>query len=113
MNAPITPPSNRMVRPGQRSRCARVAARSGMPTPAKTTCPSLSWRALRMASNSAGVGGCALSVVNGPSRASRSQDFVHSDQTEEIRPRFRTVHEPVQILLDPLDRILVHQTDVI
>src|SRR5215467_7753229 len=54
-NAPITPPSYRMVRPGAWTRCARVAANSGMPTPAKTTCPSRSSRALTTASNSLAV----------------------------------------------------------
>ena len=53
--APMTPPSNRMVRPGQRRRCASVAASSGMPTPANTTWPSLSCRALRIVSSSLAV----------------------------------------------------------
>src|SRR5580693_783720 len=94
-NAPITPPSNRIVRPGHRSLCASVAARSGMPTPAKTTCPSLSWRALRTASSSAAVGGPALRVVNEPPRPRGAEQLVHADQTEEFIPGSRTIDETV------------------
>ena len=52
---PSTPPSNRMVRPGACSRCARVAASRGTPTPAKTTLPSSRMRALMMVSSSAAL----------------------------------------------------------
>jgi hypothetical protein len=55
MKAPMTPPSNRMVRPGACSRCAKVAARSGIPTPANTTCPSRNNLALITASSSLAV----------------------------------------------------------
>src|ERR1043166_7577621 len=110
MKAPITPPSNRIVRPGQRSRCASVAARSGMPTPANTTWPSSSCRALRMVSSSAAV--WPLSIVNALPGARRFEQLVDPDQGEKLAPRFRRVDEAVQVLLHPVERILVHQRDV-
>src|SRR3974390_185219 len=113
MTAPITPPSNRMVRPGQRRRCAKVAARSGMPTPANTTWPSLSWRALRMVSSSAAVWPCALSIVDALSGTRCFEQFVHSDQGKKIAPAFRTIDEFFQILLHPGHGLLVHQADIV
>src|SRR5947209_14190904 len=113
MNAPMTPPSNKIVKPGQRRRWASVAARSGMPTPAKTTCPSLSWRALKMVSSSAAVWLCGLSIVNAPPPASRFEQFVDTNQCQKLIPRFRPVDEALKILLCSLDRILVHQIDVV
>src|SRR6266508_4026565 len=112
MKAPITPPSNRMVRPGQRSRWASVAARSGMPTPANTSWPSSSWRALKMVSSSAAVWLWALSIVNALPGARRFEQLVDPDQTEKLAPRFRRVDEAVHVLLHPIDGILVHQRDV-
>src|SRR5262249_26695050 len=101
MKAPITPPSNRIVSPGQRRRWASVAANSGMPTPANTTCPSSSWRALRIVSSSAAVWACALSIVDALPGARRFQQFVDADQGEELVPRFRPVDEALEILLHP------------
>src|SRR5271166_7065039 len=113
MKAPITSPSNRMVRPGQRRRCASVAASSGMPTPANTTCPSLSWRALRIVSNSAAVWLCALSIVDAVSGAGRFEQLVHPDQSEELVPRLRPIDVLIEILRHTLDRLLVHQSHIV
>src|SRR5262249_4327126 len=113
MNAPITPPSNRIVSPGQRSRCASVAAKSGMPTPANTTCPSLSWRALRVVSSSAALEPCFLSIVNALPGAGRLEQFVDPDQGQKFAPRFRSVDEALDVLLHPFDGIVVHQRHVI
>ena len=41
MKGPMVPPSKRIVSPAPKRRWASVAARSGMPMPAKTTWPSL------------------------------------------------------------------------
>src|SRR5690348_68628 len=112
MNAPTTPPSNRMVRPGPCSRCASVAASSGIPTPANTTCPSLSWRALRIASSSPAVY-AALCVIDGRPRTRRVQDFLHPNQVEKFGPRFWPINETVEIFTHAADRILVHEIDVI
>src|SRR5260370_18431711 len=113
MKAPIPPPSNRIVKPGQRRRCASVAARSGMPTPANTSCPSLSWRALKIASSSVAVWLCALSIVNARSGARRFEQFVRPDQSEKFAPRFRPVDERFKILLHACHRLLVHQSDIV
>src|SRR5262249_48224514 len=99
MKAPITPPSNRIVRPGQRSRWASVAARSGMPRPANTPCPSLSWRALRMVSSSAAVWLWCLGIVDALPGARRLDELVNVDQGEERVPRFRPVDEALEIVL--------------
>src|SRR5438874_3552731 len=112
MKAPITPPSNRMVRPGQRSRCASVAASSGMPTPANTTCPSSSCRALRMVSSSAALWFAGLCIVDAPAGARRLQQLVEPDQLQELGPRFRGVDEAVEIFLHTLDGVAVHQLDI-
>src|SRR2546421_8905335 len=114
MKAPMTPPSNRMVSPGQRRRCARVAASSGMPTPANTVCPSLSWRALRMVSSSAAVCSCArLSIIDALPGARRFEQLVHPDQGEEVAPRFGAVDELVEVVLHSLGRLLVHQSHIV
>src|SRR5215469_4040147 len=113
MKAPITPPSNRMVRPGQRRRCASVAASSGMPTPANTTCPSLSWRALRIVSSSAAVWVCALSIVNARSCACCFHELVEPDEVEELVPRFGPQHAALEILPHAVDRVFVDQLDVL
>src|SRR5437588_3997885 len=113
MKAPITPPSNRMVRPGQRRRCASVAAKSGMPTPANTTWPSPSWRALKIVSSSAAVWLWGLSIVNALSGARRLQQLVHSDQREKFAPRSRPIDVLVEILRHALDRLRVHQPDIL
>src|SRR5262249_47180158 len=113
MNAPITPPSNRMVSPGQRRRCASVAARSGMPTPANTTCPSLSWRALKIVSSSAAVWLWALSIVDALSRARRFEQLVHPDQSKKFAPRLRAIDMAFEVLRHAVDRILVHQIHVL
>src|SRR5271166_5468113 len=113
MKAPITSPSNRMVRPGQRRRCASVAASSGMPTPANTTCPSLSWRALKIASSSAAVWLCGLSIINARSGARSFQQFLHPEQGEKRTPGFRPIDELVEILLHAANRLLVDQPDIL
>src|SRR6516165_5118770 len=113
MKAPITPPSNRMVRPGQRRRCASVAASSGMPTPANTTCPSPSWRALRIVSSSAAVWLCGLGIVDALSGASRLKQLVHPDQGEKLAPRFRPIDIAIEVFGHAPDRFLVHQPDVV
>src|SRR5262245_38720765 len=102
-----------MVRLGQCRRCASVAARSGMPTPAKTTCPSPSWRALRMVSNSAAVWLCMLGIVDALPGASRLEQLIGPDQGEEFVPRFRPVDEPLEVLLHAVDRVAVHQFRVV
>src|SRR5688572_7958963 len=84
-----------------------------MPTPANTTCPSLSWRALRMVSNSAAVWLCILSIVNALPCARRFQQFVDADHGEKFRPGFWAVNETVEILLHSRNRILVHQFDIV
>src|SRR5690242_3047730 len=86
INAPITPPSKRMVSPGQARRCAKVAARSGMPTPANTTCPSLSWRALRTVSSSAAVYVVPSLIVDARPGARRLQQLADTDQREKLDP---------------------------
>src|SRR5260370_32202219 len=98
MNAPITPPSNRIVSPGQRSRCASVAAKSGMPTPANTTCPLLSCRALMMVSSSSAVYLRFSSIVDVLPGAPRLEQLLDPDQGEHLAPRFRTVAEGVHVL---------------
>src|SRR3954449_12474742 len=114
MNAPMTPPSNRIVRPGHRVRCASVAASSGMPTPANTTCPSLSCRALRIArSSAADTAGGALSVVNGPPRASGREQLIQADQIEKRRPRLRAVDVAIEILAHAVHWIAVGQAHVV
>src|SRR5262249_20175679 len=113
MNAPITPPSKRIVSPGQRSRCASVAAKSGIPTPANTTCPSLSCRALRMVSSSAAVQLCFSSIVDAFPGARRLEQFFDSDQGQKVTPRFRSINETVHVLLHAFDRIAIHQRHVI
>src|ERR1041385_7576140 len=79
-NAPITPPSKRIVSPGHRRRCASVAAKSGMPTPANTTCPSLSCRALRMARISDAVYWDDLVIENALALAGCRHDFLGTDE---------------------------------
>src|SRR5215472_10891380 len=86
-NAPITPPSNRMVRPGAWARCARVAASSGMPTPAKTTCPSSSSRALTTASSSLAVQAEALVIIDAPAAPARIEQLLEAQQVEVLGPR--------------------------
>src|SRR5215470_1218739 len=113
MNAPITPPSKRIVRPGHRSCCASVAARSGMPTPANTTCPSRSCRALSTASNSAAVTHVSLRIVERPPRPCRLEQLAHTDEFEELRPRPRAVDETFEVLAHAADRIVVHEADVV
>src|SRR5262249_33863284 len=110
MKAPITPPSNRMVRPGQRKRCAKVAASSGMPTPANTTCPSCSWRALRMVNSSAAVWWAwVLSIIDALPGARGLDQAVDPDQAEELVPGLRRVDETLEVLLHARHRIAVHQ----
>src|SRR6266700_6164881 len=113
MNAPMTPPSNRMVRPGQRRRCAKVAASSGMPTPANTTWPSSSCRALKIVSSSAALWSVVLVIVDAFPGAGRFQQLVEADEVQELGPRFRPVNAPIKVLLHALDRIPVHQVDVV
>src|SRR5215210_7020834 len=110
--APITPPSNRMVSPGQSSRWASVAARSGMPTPANTTWPFLSSRALRIVSSSAAVWLRASIIVDAPPLADGVEDFFQPDEVEECGPGFRPVDVAVEVFLHAADRVLVHQADV-
>src|SRR5215471_1997598 len=112
MKAPITPPSKRIVRPGPWSRWAKVAASSGMPTPANTTCPSFNWRALRTASSSLAVY-ADLCVIDRRSRPRGLQDLVDPDEIEKRGPGFRPVHEPIEIFVHPGDRIVVYEVDVI
>src|SRR5262245_712840 len=102
-----------MVRPGQCRRCASVAARSGMPTPANTTCPSPSCRALSMVSNSAAVWLWLLGIVDALPGASRLEQLISPDQGEEFVPRLRLVNEPLEILLHAVDRVAVHQSRVV
>src|SRR4029453_3000290 len=113
MKAPITPPSNRMVNPGQRSRCARVAASSGMPTPATTTCPSVSWRGLRVGGSAGAVYLGFLSIVDALPGARRLEQFLDSDQGEKFAPRFRSVDVAFHVLLHPFDGMVVHKRPVI
>src|SRR5215467_9143991 len=98
MKAPITPPSNRMVSPGQRSRCASVAASKGMPMPAKTTWPSLSCRALRIASVSEAVWRRSV-IENAPAPAACTDDFLHADLRQELVPVLRAVDVLVEVFL--------------
>src|SRR3954470_23603357 len=105
--APITPPSNRMVSPGQRSRCASVAARSGMPIPANTTWPSLSCRALRIASVSDAVWRSVSVIENAPAPAAYGDDFFDADHRQELVPVLRAVDVVVEIFLHAADRIAV------
>src|SRR6516165_6933688 len=102
INAPMTPPSKRMVRPGACSRCANVAANSGMPTPANTTCPSRNSRALMTASSSLAVSSSALVVINADSAASRGKQFFEPDQLEVLSPRLRTVEIALEVGPDAL-----------
>src|SRR5579884_2783524 len=97
MKAPMTPPSNRIVSPGQPRRCANVAASNGMPTPANTTCPSFSWRALRTVSSSAAVYGRPSRIVDAHAGAPRLQQLVDADQRQEVDPRFRAIDKTVEV----------------
>src|SRR5437868_12306642 len=101
-----------MVRPGQRVRCASVAANSGTPTPANTTWPSFNWRALRIESSSAVVWWDGLVIEDAPSAARCVQDFFHADHREKFRPRFRAMNIVVEIALHTADRVLVHLRDI-
>src|SRR5689334_10701970 len=102
MNAPMTPPSNRIVRPGACSRCASVAARSGIPTPANTTWPSRKSRALITAISSLALQSGASIVMDGGPAAARVEQFFEPEQVEVFGPRFRAVEIAVEIGLDAL-----------
>src|SRR6516164_1148561 len=106
MNAPITPPSKRMVRPGACSRCARVAASSGMPTPAKTTCPSRSIRALITARSSLAVQAEPLVVMDAPPAATSLEQFVEAEQTQILGPRLWLIKIALEVVLAALIGVL-------
>src|SRR4030081_2027754 len=84
-----------------------------MPTPANTTCPSPSWRALKMVSNSAAVWLCILSIVDALPGAGRFEQLVGPDHGEKLVPRLRPVNEPLKILPHAIDRLAVHQFHVV
>src|ERR1044072_2580742 len=109
--APITPPSNRIVSPGQSSRWSNVAARSGMPAPASSTCPFLSSRALKIVSSSAAVWLHASVIVDAPPLAGRIEDLLEADEVEEPGPGLRPVDVAVEVFLHAADRVLVHEAD--
>src|SRR5271169_124034 len=106
INAPITPPSKRMVRPGACSLCAKVAASSGMPTPAKTTCPSRSSRALITARSSLAVQAAPLVVIDAPPAAARLEQFVEAEQTQVLGPRLWLVEIALEVVLAALVGVL-------
>ena len=72
-------PSKRIVSPGAGSLCARVAAKRGMPTPAKTTCPSFNARALIIQSSSEEVKELELIVINTSPSLRCIENFIYSD----------------------------------
>src|SRR5271156_394698 len=106
IKAPITPPSKRMVRPGACSLCARVAASSGIPTPAKTTCPSRSSRALITARSSLAVQAEALVIIDAPPAAACLEQFVEAEQTEVLGPRLWLIEIALEVVLAALVGIL-------
>src|SRR5216684_2605149 len=95
--APMMPPSNRMVRPGACSRCAKVAANSGMPTPANTTWPSRSSRALITARSSLAVHRAALVVIDAFPAAACIEQLLEPEEVEILGPRFRAVKIAVEV----------------
>src|SRR3954451_20552062 len=105
--APITPPSNRMVRPGQRRRWASVAASKGTPTPAKTTCPSFNCRALRIILSSEAEWLVVSVIENAPAPTARRHDFINADQRKEFVPVYRSVDVLIEVLLHAADRVPV------
>src|SRR6516162_2558949 len=106
INAPITPPSKRIVRPGAWSLCARVAASSGMPTPAKTTCPSRKSRALITARSSLAVQAELLVVIDAPPAAARLEQFVEAEQTQILGPRLWRIEIAFEVFLAALVGVL-------
>src|SRR5208282_859016 len=106
INAPITPPSKRMVRPGACSLCARVAASNGMPTPAKTTCPSRSSRALITARSSLAVQVAGSVVIDAPPAPARIEQFVEAEQTQVFGPRLWTIEIALEVVLAALVGVL-------
>src|SRR5262249_42098415 len=116
--APIVPPSNRMVRPGPFRRCARVAARSGMPTPAQTTWPARRSRpAIPARSSLAVYGSCfgrsrVLVVIDPPPAARRVQHLLDAEEIEIVRPALGAVNVAIEILGDALGRVLAHHLGI-
>src|SRR5262249_23213033 len=82
------------------------------PTPANTSCPSLSWRALSTVNSSAAVWLCTLSIIDALSRAGALEQLVDADQAEKLVPRLGAVDELFKISLHTLDRLAVRQTDI-
>src|SRR5580693_2524495 len=106
--APTTPPSKRIVRPGQCSLCASVAASSGTPTPANTTCPSSSWRALKIASISEAVQRWLSVIVDAPPLVGGLKQLVKADQRQKIRPRLRLIDVALKIGAHAFDWLRVY-----
>src|SRR5271156_3214266 len=106
IKAPITPPSKRMVRPGACSLCARVAASNGMPTPAKTTCPSRSSRALITARSSLAVQAAGSVVIDAPPAPARLEQFLKAEQVEVLGPRLWFIEIALEVVLAPLVGVL-------
>src|SRR5690349_13543534 len=106
--APMVPPSNRMVRPGPCRRCASVAASSGMPTPAKTTCPSFRSRLAITASSSLVVWlpGRALLlvsvIIDAPSAPRGIEQLLHAQEVQVPGPALGPVDVTIEVLGDAL-----------
>src|SRR6185437_12280210 len=98
--------------PGQRRRCARVAARSGIPMPANTTWPSCNWRALRIVRISAAVYWEALDIKNTLPFPTGAHDFFRPDQRQKLVPRLGTIDVFVEILAHSLDGVAVDLFDI-
>src|SRR4029077_15855758 len=117
-NAPMVPPSKRIVRPGPCRRCAKVAASNGMPTPAKTTWPSRKRRLAITTSSSlvvwlrAGVLLVASVVIDAPPAPRGIEQLLHADEVEILGPALGPVEIAIEVLRDTLGRILAHQLGV-
>src|SRR6185312_3431650 len=113
MMGPMTPPSNRIVRPGQCRPCASVAASSGMPTPANTTWPSFRSRELITASSSLAVYGSSLLIGDAPAMPRRLEQIAESEQVKVIDPRLRAVDVAIEVLGHPVDGVLVDERSIV
>src|SRR5271166_5362368 len=77
-----------------------------MPTPAKTTCPSRSSRALITARSSLAVQTAGSVVIDAPPAPARIEQFVEAEQTQVLGPRLWTIEIALEVVLAALVGIL-------
>src|SRR4029077_17731620 len=117
-NAPMVPPSKRIVRPGPGRRCAEGAASNGMPTPAKTTWPSFKSRLAITASNSlvvrlrAGTLLMVSVVIDAPPPPRGIEQLLHADEVEILGPALGLIEIAIEILGDAFGRVLPDQLGI-